>query len=90
MTVELIFKRVEGFTNIMIILNQVLQLIEMCTNLKVDIAHMEISKDSLLYKIPKTNKRNFYKYRIYYAKEEENDFNNIELTKRDNKFICNF
>jgi len=48
----------------MIILNQVLQLIEVCTNLKVDIAHMEVSKDSLLYKIPQTNKRNFYKYRI--------------------------
>lgn len=64
MTVQLIFKRVEGFTIIMIILNQVLQLIEVCTNLKVDIAHMEVSKDSLLYKIPQTNKRNFYKYRI--------------------------
>ena len=89
MTVELNFKRVESFENIMRILNQVLQLIEMCTNSKVEIAHMEASKNSLFYKIHQTNKRNFYKYRIYYSKEEENDFNNIELTKRDNKFICN-
>ncbi len=57
MTVELIFKRVESFTNIMRILNQVLQLIEMCTNLKVDIAHMEVSKNSLFYKIPQTNRK---------------------------------
>ncbi len=89
MVVELTYKRVENFVNIMQNLNQVLQLIEMSTNLNVGIANIEVFKNSLFYKIPQTNRRNFYKYRIYYAKEEKNDFNNIELTKRDNNFICN-
>ena len=90
MVVEFTYKRVENFVNIMQNLNQILQLIEMSTNLKVEIANMEAFKNSLFYKIPQSNKKNLYKYRIYYSKEEENDFNNnIELTKRDNKFICN-
>ena len=69
-------------------LNQIIQLIEMSTNLKVEIAQIEGFKNSSFYKIHQINKRVLNPYRIYYSKEEESDFNNIELIKRDNKFIC--
>ena len=88
MVVELTYKRVENFKNIMSNLNQIIQLIEMSTNLKVEIAQIEGFKNSSFYKIHQINKRVLNPYRIYYSKEEESDFNNIELIKRDNKFIC--
>lgn len=88
MTVDLTYKRVEKFINIIRDLNKILQLIEMSTNLKIGIVKMEGAKNSKFYRIPQTKIRQLKTFRIYYAKEEESDFYNTELTKRDDKFIC--
>lgn len=89
MTVELTYKRLENFYSIMKQLNKIIHLIEMSTNMKVEIAKLEGFKNSLFYKYPKVKNKFLKAYRIYYSGESENDFNNLELTKRDNEFICN-
>ena len=86
-TVDLIYKKIENFNNIIKLLNQIILLIEMSTNTKIEITRIDGFKNSLYYKIPQTTKRILNTYRIYYAKEE-NELSNVELTKRDNNFIC--